>query len=233
MIDYSAIRTIGFDADDTLWVNETYFRETEDKFAALLQEFETKNKIDNELFAKEMENLGLYGYGVKGFMLSMLETAIELSSGQVNSQTLSKIIGMGKEMIEKPVELLDGVEEVLQYLAPNYRLIVMTKGDLLDQERKLQKSGLSKYFQHVEVLSDKKEKNYSDLLTHLQIEVDEFVMIGNSLKSDVLPLLNIGAKAIHIPFHTTWAHEEVSEKEIDKDHHYLKIERLTQLKTLF
>ena len=233
MIDYSAIRTIGFDADDTLWVNETYFRETEDKFAALLQEFETKNKIDNELFAKEMENLGLYGYGVKGFMLSMLETAIELSSGQVNSQTLSKIIGMGKEMIEKPVELLDGVEEVLQYLAPNYRLIVMTKGDLLDQERKLQKSGLSKYFQHVEVLSDKKEKNYSHLLTHLQIEVDEFVMIGNSLKSDVLPLLNIGAKAIHIPFHTTWAHEEVSEKEIDKDHHYLKIERLTQLKTLF
>ncbi|MGB2554597.1 MAG: HAD family hydrolase [Flavobacteriaceae bacterium] len=233
MIDYSAIRTIGFDADDTLWVNETYFRETEDKFAALLLEFETKNKIDNELFAKEMENLGLYGYGVKGFMLSMLETAIELSSGQVNSQTLSKIIGMGKEMIEKPVELLDGVEEVLQYLAPNYRLIVMTKGDLLDQERKLQKSGLSKYFQHVEVLSDKKEKNYSDLLTHLQIEVDEFVMIGNSLKSDVLPLLNIGAKAIHIPFHTTWAHEEVSEKEIDKDHHYLKIERLTQLKTLF
>ena len=233
MIDYSAIRTIGFDADDTLWVNETYFRETEDKFAALLQEFETKNKIDNELFAKEMENLALYGYGVKGFMLSMLETAIELSSGQVNSQTLSKIIGMGKEMIEKPVELLDGVEEVLQYLAPNYRLIVMTKGDLLDQERKLQKSGLSKYFQHVEVLSDKKEKNYSDLLTHLQIEVDEFVMIGNSLKSDVLPLLNIGAKAIHIPFHTTWAHEEVSEKEIDKDHHYLKIERLTQLKVLF
>jgi len=233
MIDYSAIRTIGFDADDTLWVNETYFRETEDKFAALLQEFETKNKIDNELFAKEMENLTLYGYGVKGFMLSMLETAIELSSGQVNSQTLSKIIGMGKEMIEKPVELLEGVEEVLQYLAPNYRLIVMTKGDLLDQERKLQKSGLSKYFQHVEVLSDKKEKNYSDLLMHLQIEVDEFVMIGNSLKSDVLPLLNIGAKAIHIPFHTTWAHEEVSEKEIDKDHHYLKIERLTQLKALF
>ena len=233
MIDYSAIRTIGFDADDTLWVNETYFRETEDKFAALLQEFETKNKIDNELFAKEMENLRLYGYGVKGFMLSMLETALELSSGQVNSQTLSKIIAMGKEMIEKPVELLDGVEEVLQYLAPNYRLIVMTKGDLLDQERKLQKSGLSKYFQHVEVLSDKKEKNYSDLLTHLQIQVDEFVMIGNSLKSDVLPLLNIGAKAIHIPFHTTWAHEEVSEKEIDKDHHYLKIEGLTQLKTLF
>jgi len=233
MIDYSAIRTIGFDADDTLWVNETYFRETEDKFAALLQEFETKNKIDNELFAKEMENLGLYGYGVKGFMLSMLETAIELSSGQVNSQTLSKIIGMGKDMIEKPVELLDGVEEVLQYLAPNYRLIVMTKGDLLDQERKLQKSGLSKYFQHVEVLSDKKEKNYSDLLAHLEIDVDEFVMIGNSLKSDVLPLLNIGAKAIHIPFHTTWAHEEVSEKEIDKDHQYLKIERLTQLKSIF
>lgn len=233
MKDYSAIRTIGFDADDTLWVNETYFRETEDKFADLLQEFETKNKIDNELFAKEMENLRLYGYGVKGFMLSMLETAIELSSGQVSSQTLSKIIAMGKHMIDKPVEILDGVQETLQYLAPKYRLIVMTKGDLLDQERKLQKSGLSKYFQHVEVLSDKKEKNYRDLLAHLEIDVDEFVMIGNSLKSDVLPLLNIGAKAIHIPFHTTWAHEEVSEKEIDKDHQYLKIERLTQLKSIF
>lgn len=233
MKDYNTIRTIGFDADDTLWVNETYFRETEDKFADLLQEFETKNKIDNELFAKEMENLRLYGYGVKGFMLSMLETAIELSSGQVNTQTLSKIIAMGKHMIDKPVEILDGVQETLQYLAPKYRLIVMTKGDLLDQERKLQKSGLSKYFQHVEVLSDKKEKNYSDLLTHLEIDVDEFVMIGNSLKSDVLPLLNIGAKAIHIPFHTTWAHEEVSEKEIDKDHQYLKIERLTQLKSIF
>ena len=117
--------------------------------------------------------------------------------------------------------------------APNHHRTEPARFYLLDQERKLQKSGLSKYFQHVEVLSDKKEKNYSDLLTHLQIEVDEFVMIGNSLKSDVLPLLNIGAKAIHIPFHTTWAHEEVSEKEIDKDHHYLKIERLTQLKTLF
>jgi len=233
MKDYNTIRTIGFDADDTLWVNETYFRETEDKFADLLQEFETKNKIDNELFAKEMENLRLYGYGVKGFMLSMLETAIELSSGQVNTQTLSKIIAMGKHMIDQPVEILDGVQETLQYLAPKYRLIVMTKGDLLDQERKLQKSGLSKYFQHVEVLSDKKEKNYSDLLAHLEIDVDEFVMIGNSLKSDVLPLLNIGAKAIHIPFHTTWAHEEVSEKEIDKDHQYLKIERLTQLKSIF
>ncbi len=233
MKDYSAIRTIGFDADDTLWVNETYFRETEDKFADLLQEFETKNKIDNELFAKEMENLRLYGYGVKGFMLSMLETAIELSSGQVSTKILSKIIAMGKHMIDKPVEILDGVQETLQYLAPKYRLIVMTKGDLLDQERKLQKSGLSKYFQHVEVLSDKKEKNYRDLLAHLEIDVDEFVMIGNSLKSDVLPLLNIGAKAIHIPFHTTWAHEEVSEKEIDKDHQYLKIERLTQLKSIF
>lgn len=233
MKDYSTIRTIGFDADDTLWVNETYFRETEDKFAELLQEFETKNKIDNELYAKEMKNLRLYGYGVKGFMLSMLETAIELSSGQVNNQTLLKIIAMGKQMIAKPVEILDGVQETLQYLAPKYRLIVMTKGDLLDQERKLQKSGLSKYFQHVEVLSDKKEKNYRDLLAHLEIHKDEFVMIGNSLKSDVLPLLNIGAKAVHIPFHTTWVHEELSEKEIDKDHQYLKIERLTQLKSIF
>lgn len=121
-------------------------------------------------------------------------------------------------MILHPVELLDGVEEVLQKLADNYRLIVLTKGDLLDQERKLEKSGLARYFHHVEVLSDKKEENYRNLLDHLEIDVNEFLMIGNSLKSDVLPLLNIGAKAVHIPFHTTWQHEEIQPEERTNNH---------------
>ncbi len=217
-LDFSHIKVIGFDADDTLWVNETYFRETEEKFADLLEPYETKNKVDQELFRKEMENLDLYGYGIKSFMLSMIESALELSNNDVRQETIHEIITMGKHMISKPVELLDGVEEVLKFLEKKYRLIVLTKGDLLDQERKLEKSGLSKYFHHVEVLSDKKETNYQNLLDHLEVDVSEFLMVGNSLKSDVLPILNIGAKAIHVPFHTTWAHEVVPPEEHGNDH---------------
>ena len=193
-IDFKDIKVIGFDADDTLWVNETYFRETEERFAELLEGYETKNKIDQELFKVEMKNLELYGYGVKGFVLSMIETALDLSNNRISQQTLTEILELGKKMISHPVELLDGVEEVLSKLESKYRLIVLTKGDLLDQERKLEKSGISKYFHHVEVLSDKKENNYRNLLEHLEIDVAEFLMIGNSLKSDVLPILNIGAK---------------------------------------
>ena len=212
-INYKNIKVIGFDADDTLWVNETYFRDAELEFAKLLGAYETANKIDQELFKKEMDNLELYGYGVKGFVLSMVEMALEISNYNVSSKTIEAILNIGKNMINKPVELLDGVEEVLKALSKNYRLILATKGDLLDQERKLEKSGLIDYFHHIEVLSDKKEANYSKLLNHLDINPSEFLMIGNSLKSDILPLVNIKAHAIHIPFHTTWAHEQVSEKE--------------------
>ena len=212
-IEYNNITVIGFDADDTLWVNETYFRDAEEKFASLLDVYETKNTIDQELFEMEIKNLELYGYGIKGFVLSMIESALELSNNKVSSETLNKILDIGKEMISHPVELLEGVEEVLKELSKKYRLIVLTKGDLLDQERKLKRSNLLHYFHHVEVLSDKKEQNYQNLLDHLEIKVDEFLMVGNSLKSDVLPLINIGAKAIHVPFHTTWQHEEANENE--------------------
>lgn len=212
-IKQDEIKVIGFDADDTLWVNETYFREVEHEFAKLLSAYETENKIDQELFMMEIKNLDIYGYGIKGFVLSMVESAIELSNGKISNATISKILDLGKEMITKPVELLPDVEEVLSSLVDDYRLILLTKGDLLDQERKLEKSGLSKYFHHIEVLSDKKEENYKKLLDHLEIDVKAFLMVGNSLKSDVLPLINIGAQAIHIPFHTTWIHEEVSQEK--------------------
>ena len=212
-VDYKHIKVIGFDADDTLWVNETFFREAELEFARLLGAYETANKIDQELFKKEMDNLGLYGYGVKAFVLSMVESAIEISNGSVSNKTLSSILNIGKTMLNQPVELLDGVEDVLKTLSKKYRLILATKGDLLDQERKLEKSGLTDYFHHIEVLSDKKEANYSKLLNHLDINPSEFLMIGNSLKSDILPLVNIKAHAIHVPFHTTWAHEQVTEEE--------------------
>ena len=210
---FGSIKVIGFDADDTLWVNETFFREAELDFAKLLSPYETANKIDQELFKMEMDNLDLYGYGVKAFVLSMVESAIDISNGNVTNETIKKILDIGKSMINQPVELLDGVEEVLKVLSGNYRLILATKGDLLDQERKLEKSGLSNYFHHIEVLSDKKEENYSKLLNHLDINPSEFLMIGNSLKSDILPLVNIKAHAIHVPFHTTWAHEMVTEEE--------------------
>ncbi|WP_425075562.1 HAD family hydrolase [Psychroserpens sp. S379A] len=211
--EYKNIKVIGFDADDTLWVNETYFRDAELEFAKLLAKYETANKIDQELFKMEMKNLPLYGYGVKGFVLSMVEMALELSNYDVSNSTINAILNIGKDMLNKPVELLDGVETTLKTLSKNYRLILVTKGDLLDQERKLEKSGLTDYFHHIEVLSDKQEANYSKLLNHLDILPSEFLMIGNSLKSDILPLVNIKAKAIHIPFHTTWLHEEVSDDE--------------------
>lgn len=226
-VDFSNIKVIAFDADDTLWVNETYFRDTEEAFASLLEGYETKNKIDQELFRTEIDNLECYGYGVKGFMLSMVESALAISNNQVSQATISEILQLGKKMLKEPVDLLEGVREVLSKLKDKYRLIVLTKGDLLDQERKIERSGLSEFFQHVEVLSDKKEENYLHLLNHLQIDVKEFLMIGNSLKSDVLPILGIGAQAIHIPFHTTWKHEEVS---IEKNgYNYLKISRLQDI----
>ena len=217
-LNFKDITTIGFDADDTLWVNETYFREAESAFASLLEPWETKNTIDQELFKTEMRNLDLYGYGIKGFMLSMIDSALELSNHQVPQETLGRILELGKGMISHRLELLDGVEEVLKSLQPKYRLLVLTKGDLLDQERKLEKSGLMDFFHHVEVLSDKKEHNYSRLLEHLGVDVKEFLMVGNSLKSDVLPILRIGARAVHVPFHTTWAHEEVHPEHHDNDH---------------
>ncbi len=220
--DYSRVTAIGFDADDTLWVNETYFRESEHRFAQLLSEYDTENKIQQDLFKIEIANLDLYGYGIKGFMLSMIEAAIDISNGNIDSQGIAEILAIGKEMLTKPVELLDGVKEVLEALSDKYRLILITKGDLLDQERKLELSGLGKYFHHIEVVSDKKEHNYKNLLDHLEIDPAEFLMIGNSLKSDILPLINIGAAAIHIPFHVTWAHEHVEDSETDRAYHVLE-----------
>ena len=207
---YKNIKVIAFDADDTLWVNETYFREAEQQFAKLLSAYETANKIDQELFKTEIKNLSIYGYGVKGFILSMVECALEISNYNLNPKLLNDILNIGKEMLEKPIELLDDVEKVLKVLHGKYKLIVATKGDLLDQERKLEKSGLLQYFHHIEVMSDKTEVDYQKLISHLDIEPNQLLMIGNSLRSDVLPLVNIGASAIHIPFHTTWAHEEVN-----------------------
>lgn len=205
------LKVIAFDADDTLWVNEPYFQETEHQFCALLEDYLPQHNLSQELFKTEMQNLSLYGYGVKGFMLSMVETALRVSNNTISHKGLEKIIQYGKDLLEKPIELVEGIEDVLHALKSRYRIVVATKGDLLDQERKLKKSGLEFYFHHIEIMSDKQEADYRKLIKHLDIKSEEFLMIGNSLKSDIMPVLGIGGHAIHVPFHITWAHEKVEQ----------------------
>jgi len=203
------IKVIAFDADDTLWDNELYFQETEKNFCELLEDFLPQHTVSRELLQTEIKNISLYGYGIKAFMLSMIETAIRITDKNIKAETIEKIISFGQELLEKPVQLIEGVEEVLKSLKTKYRLVMATKGDLLDQERKLKKSGLADFFHHIEIMSEKKEADYKKLIQHLDIKPNEFLMIGNSLKSDILPVLNIGGHGIHIPYHVTWAHEKV------------------------
>ena len=227
MIIKENIKVIAFDADDTLWENEIYFRDAEKKFSKLLTCYESEAKVLSELLHKEINNLSIYGYGVKSFMLSMIECALELSNSKLNGETISEILNIGKEMLGKKIVLIKDIEEVLKLLSKKYKLIVATKGDLLDQEKKLQNSGILKYFHHIEIMSEKKEDNYKKLLQHLNISPKHFLMIGNSLKSDVLPILKIGGQAIHIPFHTTWQFEEVDKNSINEK--YLTIKKLKDL----
>jgi putative hydrolase of the HAD superfamily len=207
----SNIKAIAFDADDTLWVNEPFFRNAEQEFCELMKDFLDEEQCNRLLFEVEMQNLPLYGYGIKPFTLSLIEAAIRFSEGKVPISAINTLIDRGKEMLQEPIELLEGIKETLQQLNGGYRLVMATKGDLLDQERKLIKSGLEPYFHHIEIVSDKTEVQYRKLVKHLDVKPEEFLMVGNSVKSDILPVLNIGAHAFHIPFHTTWVHEEVKE----------------------
>lgn len=206
------IKVIAFDADDTLWMNEPYFREAEEKFSNLLEDFLPHHSVQKELFKTEMDNLSLYGYGVKSFMLSMVETIDRITNGTADIKLVNKALKLGRELLNKPVVILDGVEEVLTQLNGRYRLVMATKGDLLDQERKLIKSGLEKHFHHIEIMSDKKVSDYTKLIKHLDCKPEHFLMIGNSVKSDVVPVLELGGFAIHVPYHTTWAYEKVDIK---------------------
>ncbi|MBB5638888.1 putative hydrolase of the HAD superfamily [Pedobacter cryoconitis] len=202
------IKVVAFDADDTLWVNEPYFQEIEHKFCALLEDYLPHHDVSQELFKTEMKNLHLYGYGVKGFILCMIETICQVSNNTANLDLVGKTIQLGQELLQKPIVLLDGVVEVLEKLKGKYTLVVATKGDLLDQERKLKNSNLLDYFHHIEIMSDKKIEDYQKLLKHLNCAPENFLMLGNSIKSDILPVLELGGYAAHIPYHTTWAHEE-------------------------
>jgi putative hydrolase of the HAD superfamily len=218
------ITTIAFDADDTLWINEPYFQEAEKEFCTLLENYLPQHSVSQELFKTEMQNLHLYGYGVKGFMLCMIETVSRISEGTASMQLINRTIEIGQELLQKPIELLEGVTETLDALKGKYRLVVATKGDLLDQERKLKNSGLQDYFHHIEIMSDKKESDYQKLLKHLDCQPEHFLMLGNSIKSDVLPVLEIGGFAAHIPYHVTWSHEE--------HEHHLEHSHFMELKSI-
>jgi putative hydrolase of the HAD superfamily len=221
------LTVIAFDADDTLWVNEPYFRETEEQFYKLLGEYASQRELERELLKTEIANLGLYGYGIKGFVLSMIETALTVTNNRISTRVVAKVMSLGKEMLNHPIEVLEGVGEVLETLKDRYRLVVATKGDLLDQERKLRKSGIAHYFHHIEIMSEKDDANYLKLLRHLDIQPEAFMMVGNSLKSDIMPVLNVGGYAVHVPYHITWAHEHI-EDTID-DEKFRSVETIKEI----
>lgn len=208
------IKVIAFDADDTLWENEHYFKGVEDRFCELFEEFHPQEHVRESLNKVSLANVPLYGFGIKSFTLSIMETCLHLSETSCDKVLMGKVIELGKKMLTEPVDVMDGVEDTLKYLQNRYKLILATKGDLMDQERKLKKSGLLPYFHHVEIMAEKHEANYSKLITQFDIRPEEFLMVGNSLKSDILPVLNIGGNVIHIPYHTTNIHEQ-ADADID------------------
>lgn len=205
------IRVIGLDADDTLWHNETIFERMHERYRASLSTYHDAATVDRRLLATELRNLDLYGYGVKGFTLSAIETAIELTQGKISADEIRTLIELGREMLNHPVELLDGVAETVQQLAPTHVLLLITKGDLLDQQRKLTKSGLSAHFKGVEIVSEKNPATYASILRRHDIRPGEFLMVGNSLKSDILPVLEIGGAALHIPYRLSWELDRTDE----------------------
>ena len=205
----SVIRLVALDADDTLWHNEPLFTDTQARFCALLSRHTDAGVIAQRLYETEIRNLQHYGYGVKAFTLSMVETAIELTGGRVTGDEVSEIVRMGREMLHAPVDLLEGVRDAVCRLAESHELIVVTKGDLLDQETKLARSGLGDFFTDVSVVSRKDRAMYEALVASRGLAADEFVMVGNSLRSDVVPVAEMGGHAIHVPYEATWAHEEI------------------------
>lgn len=209
----NTIDVVGFDADDTLWHNERVFVDAKEQFAGLLTPYHDPEWIDERLYATEMRNLDHYGYGIKSFTLSMIETAIELTEGRITGTEIHRIVELAKEMLQTPVELLKDVEDTVIHLAGAFRLIIVTKGDLFDQEAKIAKSGLGDYFDHVEVVTSKDAAVYSAVTAKVGVLPHRFVMVGDSLRSDVLPVVAVGGHAIHVPYETSWQHEHVSQEE--------------------
>jgi len=205
-------RVIAFDADDTLWHNETVFAHAHEQYRELLARHHDAKTVNRTLFATEMRNLSLYGYGVKGYTLSAIETAIELTNGEISAEEINRLLQRGREMLDHPVELLDHVTPTLEALSPDFELWLITKGDLQHQRSKLAKSELIHYFKIIEIVAEKDESVYAEILQRHHCDPTDFFMVGNSMKSDILPVLALGASAAHVPFHLTWEHERTDEQ---------------------
>ena len=222
---------MGLDGDDTLWQNETRFQLTQTALRDLLRRHVPDADVDVHLAEVEMRNLRIYGYGVKAFTLSMIETAIQLTDRRIPAADLEVILGWGQKMLDAPTELLDGVEAAMKHLSRRYELLLITMGDLFDQESKLARSGLAEMFKGVDVLSEKNVDAYRAVLRRRQIELGEFVMVGNSLRSDIAPVVALGARAVHIPYRLTWHHEQVPEDSMPKEGWH-RLENISELGAL-
>lgn len=223
---------IGFDADDTLWLNQPNYDLIEDEFCDLLSGYMEKNELSELLYSIEMKNIDLYGYGAKSFTLSLIETALNVCDSNHSKDIVYRIVQMGKELISVKVELIEGVQETLDHFAIiGAKIILITKGDLIDQERKLNNSNLLKYFHHIEILSNKTKSQYKRLFSQLEIKPNKFLMIGNSMRSDINPVLDLGGYAIHVPYHTTWVHEE--SKSIKNHPNLIKVQNIKEIIDIF
>lgn len=231
MTSFASLDLLAFDADDTLWVNEPHYTLAQEKLTQLLSQYVDSRSLTEALYETETRNLALFGYGAKSFTLSMIETAIELSLGNICGHEIQEIIDIGKALINEPIKLLPGVQDTLSQLVGSYPLMLITKGDLFDQESKLARSGLADFFQYVEIVSEKDEGTYSAILEKHSAEAQHFMMVGNSLRSDILPVLNIGGYAAYVPYQITWLHEQVPALHTSEKA-YFELESIEQLPDL-
>lgn len=229
--DFMTIEMIAFDADDTLWHAEVIFRDAEEKFCQILLPWKDRETIKRTLFDIETHNISRYGFGAKSYTFSMIETALVLSDREIGGKAIEKILKIGHTMLDAEFELLPGVKETLERLKGNYPLMVITKGDLLEQTSKIYRSGLSDYFDYIEVLSNKSTESYQELFRKLELNPKSFVMIGNSLPSDIQPILSLGGIGIHIPADTTWAHELMDDFDSSQNN-FFEIDNIGQLPDL-
>jgi len=222
------IELIAFDADDTLWHNEPFYQESKEKLKSLLSSTLDPESVGVVLDDIEIRNIEFYGYGIKSFVLSMIEAAIQLTDGQIRGSEIEKIIGFAKDMLQFNLQLFDGVATVLSEVSSAHELMLITKGDQFEQERKIARSGLGGYFKYIEIVGEKSPSSYLRLLGKYGLSPERFLMIGNSLKSDILPVLDIGGKAIYIPYHSTWSHEYL-DGEVIARYHFIEVEQIRQI----
>jgi putative hydrolase of the HAD superfamily len=222
---------IAFDADDTLWHNEPLYRGAQQQVLEILAHYHDRDWIERRMYETEVRNLEHYGYGIKGFTLSMIETAIELTEGRITGSEIGKVIELTREMFKAPVELLDGVEETITTLAASHDLMLITKGDLFEQQAKIARSGLADHFTRVEIVPVKVRQTYQSIVSKHKIAPERFLMVGNSIRSDILPVIEMGGHAIHIPYQTTWQHENVPEEEL-VGREFIRLSHIRELLTL-